>query len=88
VREQKTRVSQIEPLGPYACASIQLLKFNVGELRRFGIFLSQRENLRVCVRTYNASFRSDNASDQHRHVAAATTNVQAFHPSDQTHTIE
>jgi hypothetical protein len=88
VREQKAGVRNIEFFVPQASASIPLLKCNVGELRRFGIFLSERENLRVCVCTDNASFRSDNASDQHRHVAAATTDVQAFHPSDQTRTIE
>ena len=88
VREQKTCVSHIELLVPYARASIQLLKFGVGDVRRFGIFFCQRENLRVCVCADNASFRSDDASHRYRHVAAATTDVQAFHPSDQTDTIE
>src|SRR5204863_8302931 len=86
MREQKTGVSDIELLVPQGRASILLLKLNVGDLRRFGVFSCQRENLRVCVD--NASFRPDDASHQYRHVATATTDVQAFHPAGQTHTMD
>src|SRR4029077_14933336 len=49
VREQKTRVRHIEFVVPQARASILLLKFNVGDLRSFGIFSCPRENVRVWV---------------------------------------
>src|SRR5436190_16654144 len=88
VREQKASISPIYFFVPQARRSIQLLKCNVKDLRRFGIFSGQRENLLVCVCADNASFRPDNASHQYRYVATATTDVQAFHPADQTHTIE
>src|SRR6267378_5554991 len=84
VREQKAGVSHIELLMPCARASILLLKFNVGDLCSFGIFSCQLENVRVCVCADYASFKSDDASHRDRHMAAATTDVQAFHPSDQT----
>src|SRR6188472_1358960 len=47
--EQKAGISNIELFVPQACASIHLLKCNGGDLRRFGIFSSEAENLRVCV---------------------------------------
>src|SRR5262245_58592716 len=88
MREQKTSVNDIELVVPQARASILLLKFNVRGFRRFGIFSCQRENLRVRVGADNVSLRSNYESHQDRHVSAATTYIQAFHPCAQTDSVE